>query len=59
MWYIMYLALENIDLFKMPTHEEKVHWIKKYVWELHEELKLYAEAMELQKKVNEFKSKTK
>lgn len=44
---------------KSVPREEKIRWVKKYVWELHEELKLYAEAIELQKKVNDFKKNIK
>lgn len=45
------------NFLKTPTHEEKKSSIKKYIGELHEELALYWEAMELQRKIKEFKSK--
>lgn len=44
---------------KSVPREEKVQWVKKYIGELHEELKLYAEAVELQRKVNDFKKNIK
>ena len=54
-WICIYLYSENPDWLKSKPHEEKITWIRKYIWELHEELKLYWEAMDLQKRINEFK----
>ena len=44
---------EQITWFSKKS--ENIPWIKKYISELSEELKLYWEAMELQKKINKFK----
>ena len=45
------------EWLKDKTHQQKKTTIKQYIWELHEELKLYWEAMELQRKIKEFKNK--
>lgn len=52
-WYI---NIETPSWLEPKTHEEKVTWIKKYTAELKEELNLYAEVMELQKKIKDFKN---
>ncbi len=47
----------NPEFLKEKTHEEKKSSIRKYIGELHEEISLYAEAIELQNKIRKFKSK--
>lgn len=51
------IYVDTPDFLKPRTHEEKKTWIRKYIGELHEELALYWEAMELEKKIREYKSK--
>lgn len=48
---IMIIASDTEFFF--PTHEEKMSSVKKYTWELKEELELYAEASGLEQKVKE------
>ena len=57
LWICSYWYQENPEWLKDKPHIEKVTGMKKYIWELHEELQLYWEAMELEKKIREFKNK--
>lgn len=55
LWFsIGYIVEINPEFLKTKTHEEKKKWIRKYIWELREELTLYSEANELLKKVKEY-----
>ena len=49
--------INNFSLFTKETIEEKETRMKKYVWELKEELELYNEAKDLEKRINELRRK--
>lgn len=51
------LFLSDKWFFAKETQIEKENKIKKYIWELNEELELYAEAKSLEKKISELQSK--
>ena len=57
-WTILWFdSWKTPEWLKDKTHQQKKTTIKQYIWELHEELNLYWEAMELQRKIKEFKNK--
>lgn len=53
----VFIYIETPDFLKEKTPEQKKAWLKKYIWDLHEELSLLWEAYALQKKISEFRSK--
>ena len=55
-WLLITIIIQHDPKFlKTKTHEEKKQWLKKYIWELHEELSLCKEADDVLKKVQEYK----
>jgi hypothetical protein len=54
-WYFWMIA--DSDFLLPVEHEEKVSSVKQYIWELQEELRLYADAKELEKRINELRKK--
>lgn len=56
-WLIDWCWSWTPEWLKPKPHAEKISSVKKYIGELHEELSLLGEAIALQKKISEFKSK--
>ena len=56
---VFWIVVENKEFFFPPVvpHNEKIQEIKKYTWELKEELQLYSEANELEQKAKELRKK--
>ena len=52
MWFAQLYS--STDFLDKKPHTEKISWIKKYCWELKEELKLLWEARDLEIKIHEF-----
>lgn len=51
------LFLSDNWFFEKETKIQKETKLKKYIWELNEELELYAEAKSLEKKISELQNK--
>lgn len=58
-FFVTAIIAMNEDFFFPPVvpQNEKIQEIKKYTWELKEELQLYSEANELEQKAKELRKK--
>ncbi len=54
---IYFLKISDSDFLLPVKHTEKVSLAKQYIWELQEELRLYADAKDLERRVNELRKK--
>ena len=56
-WITTLIYTETPEFLQEKTHSEKKYSIRKYIWELSEELKLYAEARDLESRINQLRKK--